>query len=167
MTPSSNAHNSEVVEVGTLAPDFSLPFATQGSIAEALLTLSVEVEKEPIVLAFYPADWSPGCTREVCVFRDATSDPGNPKQRIWAISGDYTWSHHAWAKHLNLPFELLSDHDHTVAKLYGSFNPDSGKNRRSIFVIGTDRKVLFANSTYNVRTDDDYEVLKEVLAGIN
>ncbi|MBI4418857.1 MAG: redoxin domain-containing protein, partial [Ignavibacteriales bacterium] len=73
-------------------------------------------------MAFYPADWSPGCTKELCTFRDSLARLQEPNVEILAISGDYVWSHHAWAKHHEFPFKLLSDHRHTVARLYASSN---------------------------------------------
>ena len=154
---------ADSLKVGAIAPDFSLPFATKDSISFARLALSAEVKKRPIVLAFYPADWSGGCTKEVCAFRDGFTDLAKLGVRIWGISGDYQFSHHEWAMHHNLPFELLSDHDHAVAKLYGSYNPDNGYNRRTVFVVGFDGKLAYIDNEYKVSDDSDFVALKEAL----
>ncbi len=69
MTTMTQAADS--LAVGAKAPDFSLSYATRDSIASDPLMLSKEIGKGPIVLAFYPADWSGGCTNEVCTFRDS------------------------------------------------------------------------------------------------
>jgi len=158
---SSSAADSLVV--GALAPEFSLPFATKDSVSFTKLTLSTELKKGPILLAFYPADWSGGCTKEVCAFRDGFADMARLGVRIWGISGDYVFSHHEWALHHNLQFELLSDHDHAVARLYGSYNADRGFNRRTVFVVGTDRKLAFIDSDYSVSDDSDFVALKAAL----
>jgi len=155
---------ADALTAGQLAPDFTLPYATKDTIAFEGINLATEVKKGPIVLAFYPADWSGGCTKEVCTFRDGFSDLEKLGARIWAISGDYVYSHRAWAKHHELPFELLSDHDHAVARAYGVFNVDSGMNKRSVFVVGTDGKLVYVDSEYSVADDGDYNRLKAELA---
>ena len=85
---------------------------------------------------------------------------------VLGISGDYVYSHHAWAKHHDLPFRLLSDHMHTVARAYSTFNETTGFTRRAVFVVGTDRRILYADPEYSVRDDSDYESLKQALAGL-
>ncbi len=83
-----------------------------------------------------------------------------------AISGDYVWSHHEWAKSLNLPFKLLSDHAHLVAKLYGSFNEKSLFNRRTVFVIDKHGTIVYSNLEYSVGDLRDFEKLKSALANV-
>ena len=85
---------------------------------------------------------------------------------ILAISGDYVWSHHEWAKSLNLPFKLLSDHAHLVAKLYNSFNEKSMYNRRTVYVVDKEGKVSYSNLAYSVRDLKHFEELKSALAAI-
>src|SRR5262245_58951282 len=89
--------------VGDPAPDFALPYATKDSVASDDLKLSSEIGKNIIVLAFYPADWSGGCTKEMCTMRDNIADLGHLNAEVLGISGDYEYSHHEWAKNLNLP----------------------------------------------------------------
>ncbi len=163
---STSAAESSVPVVGAVAPDFALRFATRDSVSFSKLTLSTEVKKSPILLAFYPADWSGGCTKEVCTFRDGFADMAKLGVRIWAISGDYIFSHHEWAMHHKLPFELLSDHDHAVAKLYGTYNADNGFNRRTVFVVGRDGKLAFIDNEYSVGNDSDFVALKAALKDV-
>ena len=163
---STAAPAGEPLTVGMPAPDFTLPYATRDSIASTPLTLSAQVAKGPIVLAFYPADWSGGCTKEVCSLRDAFADLGRLGVRIWAISGDYVFSHHEWAKHHDLPFELMSDHDHAVARRYDSFNPEKGYNRRTVYVIDTRGRIAYVNPAYSVADGKDFDALKAALAKI-
>jgi len=85
---------------------------------------------------------------------------------VLAISGDYVWSHYEWAKYHNLPFRLLSDHSHAVAKLYDSFNEKSLYNRRTIFVVDKAGKIAYENLAYSVADLQDFEKLKTALAAI-
>ena len=163
---SVTAHPQDPLAVGAAAPDFTLPYATRDSIATAPYTLAAEIGKGPIVLAFYPADWSGGCTKEVCAFRDGFGDLATLGVRVWAISGDYVFSHFEWAKHHNLPFALLSDHDHAVAKRYATYNADKGYNVRSIYVIDTKGKIAYVNLQYSVADGKDFDALKTALAKI-
>lgn len=164
MTTLTQAADS--LAVGARAPDFSLPYATKDSIGKEPLTLSKEIAKGPIVLAFYPADWSGGCTIEVCTFRDNFAGLGELGVRLWGISGDYKYSHHEWAKHHNLPFELLADHDHAIAKAYDSYAPEHLYNKRTIYVIGSDGRIAYINPQYKAREPKDFDALKAALASV-
>lgn len=154
------------IEVGQPAPDFSLRYATRDSIAGSPLQLSSIVGRRLVLLAFYPADWSGGCTKEVCSFRDDIATFERLDVDVLAISSDYVYSHHAWAKELDLPFRLLSDHDHTVAKAYQSYNPSTGYNRRTVFVVDRLGRVAYADLEYSVRDDADFKALQSALSAM-
>jgi peroxiredoxin Q/BCP len=153
-------------KVGDAAPDFSLPYATKDTIVWEGESLLATTKNSPVLLAFYPADWSGGCTKEVCTFRDTWNEFASLGVTVWAISGDYAYSHKAWAEHHSLPFRLLSDHDHAVAKAYGSYNDESGMNARTVFLVGKDGKIKYANLKYSVKDDSDFTALKKALAGL-
>lgn len=161
---SLEAQNAPMLQVGDRAPDFSLPYATKDSIARTPLNLSSLVGKSAIVLAFYPADWSGGCTKEVCTLRDDFGNIQSLNADILAISGDYVYSHHEWAKHHNLPFKLVSDHNHEVAKAYYSYNEKSLMNKRTVVVIDTRGAIAYMDLEYSVRDDADFQQLKSALA---
>jgi len=152
--------------VGSTAPEFTLPYATKDSIARGFLKLSDYAGKRTVIVAFYPADWSTGCTKEVCTMRDNFAALQNLDAEVLAISGDYVWSHHEWAKFHNLPFKLLSDHSHAVAKLYDSFNDKSLYNRRTVFVVDKKGKIAYENLMYSVADLQDFEKLRSALAAI-
>ena len=158
------AQDSREPQVGQQAPEFSLPYATRDSIARVPLKLSEFAGKRNVVLAFYPADWSGGCTKEVCAIRDDFGNLQKLNAEILAISGDYVYSHFEWAKHHELPFKLLSDHSHQVAKAYDSYNEKSGMNKRTVFVIDKQGKIAFSDLQYSVADNQDFEKLKEALA---
>jgi len=149
--------------VGATAPDFSLPFATKDSVGEGNLKLSSLVGTKNIILAFYPADWSGGCTKEVCTLRDNFSALAELNADVVAISGDYEYSHHEWAKNYNLPFILVSDHKHETARAYNSYNETTGYNKRTVFIIDKNGKITYADLMYSVRDAESFEKLKKAL----
>lgn len=155
---------TDTLRVGDIAPDFALPYATKDTlIFSPPLKLSDLVGKRNIVLAFYPADWSGGCTKQMCTMRDNFSKLETLNTEILGISGDYIFSHHEWAKHHDIPFKLLSDHSHEVAKKYNSYNELSGMNRRTVYVIDKMGRIAYVNLRYDVRTPADLEKLQEEL----
>ena len=155
-----------MLRVGDDAPDFSLPYATRDSVADDVLKLSAIVGKSNIVLAFYPADWSGGCTKEVCALRDNFAAFGALNAEVVALSGDYEYSHHEWAKFHNLPFRLASDHNHAVAKSYGSYNEVSGRDRRTVFVVDKAGKIAYMDLAYSPRDSVSFDKLQGALKAI-
>jgi peroxiredoxin len=153
-------------QVGESAPDFKLPYATRDSVAEDSLQLSSLVGKRNIVLAFYPADWSGGCTKEVCTLRDNFSQLGAVNADVIGISGDYVFSHHEWAKYHNLPFRLASDHSHAVAKRYASYYDAYGFNKRTVFVVNRQGKIAYEDMAYSPRDSVSFNKLQSALKGI-
>ncbi len=158
--------NSQTLKVGDKAPDFKLPYATKDTIVFAGIKLSDLIGRKNIVLAFYPADWSGGCTTQMCTFRDNFVALSNLDAEVLGISGDYVFSHREWAKSLNLPFKLLSDHKHEVAKLYNSYDENSGYNKRTVFVIDKRGNIAYINWKYDVRDPKHFEELQKALASL-
>lgn len=157
---------NEKLSIGDKAPDFVLPGATKDSIIEPV-RLSNVIGKENIILAFYPADWSGGCTAEMCTMRDNFSLLSGLGATVFGISGDYKYSHYEWAKHHNLQFTLLSDHDHSVAKRYSSYNPDTGFNLRTIYVIDKAGRIAYIDLAYNAREQSSFDKLKSALSAMH
>ncbi len=153
------------LKVGDAAPDFSLPYATRDSIAPDDLKLSSLFGKGPIVLAFYPADWSGGCTKEVCTLRDNFKALAGLNAEILAISGDYEYSHHEWAKHHDLPFKLVADHLHKTAAAYNSYN-EAGYNRRTVYVIDKSGNIAYMDLKYSVRDLESFNRLQNALKNL-
>ncbi|HEX8492324.1 MAG TPA: peroxiredoxin [Pyrinomonadaceae bacterium] len=156
---------SAAPKVGQAAPDFKLPYATQERIffkPEEHLSLSAQRGKN-VILAFYPADWSSGCTQEVCTLRDTFAELSKLNATVLGISGDYVFSHHEWAKLHKLQFPLLSDHDHKVARLYGSYMEDFGLNKRTVFLIDKEGVVRYINLSFKAGDMKDYSALRAEL----
>src|SRR5215213_2105747 len=132
------------------AADFKLPYATQEKLfmkPEEQMSLS-GLRGKNVILAFYPADWSGGCTTEVCTFRDTFMEFGKLNAEVLGISGDYVFSHQEWAKHHKLPFPLLSDHDHHVARAYDSYMEQYGFNKRTVYLIDKEGVVRYVNLAF-------------------
>ncbi|MBC7933070.1 MAG: peroxiredoxin [Rubrivivax sp.] len=152
-------------KVGEAAPDFKLPYATQEKLfmkPEEQMSLA-SLRGKNVILAFYPADWSGGCTAEVCTFRDTFADLGKLNAIVLGISGDYVFSHHEWAKHHKLQFPLLSDHDHKVARAYDSYMEQYGMNKRTIFLIDKEGIVRYVNPALKAGDKKDYDALRAEL----
>ncbi len=153
-------------EIGNPAPEFSLPYAGRDSVGFGSISLSQFTGKKVVVLAFYPADWSGGCTREVCLLRDNFDALAGPDVEVLGISGDSPYCHYEWARHHNLPFLLLSDIKHTVAPAYQSYNPSSGYNNRTVFIIDKEGRFAYIDLRYSTRDTVSFGKLREALAQI-
>jgi peroxiredoxin Q/BCP len=102
------------VKVGSVAPGFTLP--SQGG---EMVSLEDFFGRKPVVLFFYPKDDSPGCTREVCVFRDSFEEFEKLDAEVIGISSDSVESHRSFAVKHDLSFTLLSDEAGNIRRLYG------------------------------------------------
>ncbi|MGV8871419.1 MAG: peroxiredoxin [Rhodococcus sp. (in: high G+C Gram-positive bacteria)] len=125
---------------GELVPDFSLPDQTGQS-----RTLTELLADGPIVLFFYPAAFTPGCTAEACHFRDLASEFAEVGATRVGISADAVAKQAEFAASKSFDYPLLSDEDGTVASAFGVKRGLLAKLspvKRATFVIGTDRKVL-------------------------
>ena len=100
------------VKVGSVAPDFTLP-----SQAGQMVSLEEFFGRKPVVLFFYPKDASPGCTREVCVFRDYFEEFGKLDAEVIGISSDSVESHRSFAVKHDLSLTLLSDEGGNIRRL--------------------------------------------------
>jgi peroxiredoxin Q/BCP len=117
------------VEVGDEAPDFTLPDQEGRPV-----TLS-KLRGKNVVLYFYPKDFSPGCTREACDFRDSYEDFTDAGAVVVGVSGDSVESHKRFIDEYKLPFTLLSDMKGEVRKLYGTYRILGLVSGRYTFII--------------------------------
>jgi glutaredoxin-dependent peroxiredoxin len=157
---------TDSLTVGDAAPAFSLPWATKDSVGTERISLHTIIGQGPAVLAFYPADWSGGCTKEMCTLRDNFSALGTLGLAVFGVSGDYVFSHKEWASALHLPFVLLSDHDHQAARSYESYNDASGYNKRTVFVIDRGGRIAYIDRSYKVGTADSFERLLKAVTSL-
>ena len=126
------------MKTGDKAPDFELPDQT-GTPRK----LSDYLAAGPVVLFFYPAAMTPGCTKESCHFRDLEAEFGAVHAQRLGISADPVDKQHQFADKYGLDFPLLSDTDRSVAKAFGvKRSPTILPNKRATFVIDPDRTVV-------------------------
>jgi thioredoxin-dependent peroxiredoxin len=150
-------------DVGRRAPDFSLPWATKDGIGpiEAPYQLAGDRGKI-VVVAFYPRDFTNGCTAEMRTFAQQYDSLFGPDVVLVGISADSIETHKRFAASLNLPFRLLSDPDQRVSKQYAS-KDKGGYNRRTVYVIGPDGRVKFRNMRFNALDPRDYAELRQAI----
>jgi peroxiredoxin Q/BCP len=148
-------------DVGHRAPDFSLPWANKDGVGpvEAPYQLASDRGKT-VVVAFYPKDFTKGCTAEMRTFAEQYDSLFGPNVVLVGISTDSVQTHSRFAASLGLPFRLLSDPDQRVSKQYSSKDPDGAYNRRTVFVVGPDGKVRFRNMNFNALDPGDYSELR-------
>jgi len=120
-----------ILQKGTPAPDFEL-----NSTPDQKLKLS-DLKGKRVILAFYPADWSPVCSDQMALYNEMLSTFHKYNAQILGISVDSTWCHLAFSKHRNIHFPLLSDFEPKgkVSKEYGSYNEREGTSLRTLFVL--------------------------------
>jgi len=119
-----------MIEVGSRAPSFGGRDQKGAELRSETL-----LGRGPIVLYFYPRDFTPGCTREACLFRDAFDELQGLGASIVGVSVDDGESHRRFAERHGLPFSLLSDPDRAIARAYGIVRPLGLGARRVTFVI--------------------------------
>src|SRR5579863_7284824 len=135
-SPRTQGHNntSTALTAGTPAPDFALK-----STPDQVVKLS-EFRGRPVVLAFYPADWSPVCGDQMGLYNEMLSEFQEYGAEILGISVDGPWCHSAFSRDRKLHFPLLADFEPKgeVARLYGVYRASDGTTERALFVINAE-----------------------------
>jgi len=153
------------VDVGAKAPDFTLHNQNREDV-----TLSAELKKGPVVLAFFPAAFSSVCHQEMCTFRDSASDLNKVNANVLGVSTDTFFTLKAWGDQLKLNFPLLSDYNKEIIKEYGVFNPDmigmKGIAKRAVFVIDRNGVVRHREVLEDARNEPSYDAVKKTLASL-
>jgi peroxiredoxin len=145
--------------VGTRAPDFALPMASGQSLRlEALL-------ETPVVVAFYPLDWSPGCSQQLDLYQDERSEFAKRGAQLIGISVDSIYSHGAWAAVRGLEMPLLSDFHPKggVARAYQVYREDDGFSDRALFLIDTSGEIRYAHVSPYIHHVPDIEELLQAI----
>lgn len=124
------------LKVNTAAPDFSLP-----STSGRLFTLSKEAAGKPLIIYFYPKDFTSVCTKEACEFRDSFEYFKGLDIDIYGISRDDIPTHQEFKKTYQLPFELLADEDGRVADLYDATVPLIRFTKRITYLLDRNHQV--------------------------
>lgn len=153
----------DVPRVGHLAPPVVLPYATSAGLGP--VDQPFELGKELgniVVLAFYPGDFTPGCSAEWRTFRDRAGTMFGSGVVVVGISRDSLRSHQRFAQQLELPFKLLSDADLTVARRFGA--SDETRAKRVVVVVGRDGRVRYVDPVFAALDPESYLHLASAIA---
>jgi peroxiredoxin Q/BCP len=149
---------------GDEAPDFTLPDADGSPVSLA------SFRGQQVIVYFYPAAMTPGCTKEACDFRDNLADLGQAGTAVLGISPDAPGKLAKFRDKEHLTFPLLSDPDHTVLEAYGAWGEKTLYGRKSVgvirstFVVDADGKI--AQALYGVKaTGHVARLMKDLVAG--
>ena len=125
-----------MLKPGTSAPDFVLPDENGKEVSLVEL-----LEDGPLILYFYPADFTPGCTKEACSIRDIHNDLISVGLKVVGISPQDADSHTRFREKHNLPFTLLSDVDKVAIQMYDADGPFGVGVRRITYLIQQSKKI--------------------------
>jgi peroxiredoxin len=119
---------------GTQAPDFQL----DGSADQA--TSLADFRGRPVILVFYPGDWSPVCSDQLALYQELQPEFEKFDAQLVGISVDSTWCHLAFAENRHLQFPLLADFEPKgeVSQLYQAYRPADGTSERALYVLDAD-----------------------------
>ena len=128
------------LRAGTAAPDFTLPSAPDQTVSLK------SFRGRPVILAFYPADWSPVCGDQMALYNEVLPEFQRYDAELLGISVDGVWCHAAFAQHRNLHFPLLADFEPKgeVARRYGVYRERDGFTERALYVIDGDGMVRWS-----------------------
>lgn len=153
------------LRVGDNAPDFTLWEAPGKSI-----TLSQELNNGPVVLVFYPADFTSVCTQELCSFRDSLVEFNQLGAQILGISVDSIFSHSAFKKANDIQFPLLSDWEKTTIRAYGIVYPNLAGMRevakRSVFVVDANGLISYVWVSEDPGKEPPYDEVKAAVESL-
>jgi peroxiredoxin len=122
------------LEPGTPAPEFELKTTPDQSVRLA------DFRGRGLIIAFYPADWSPVCTDQMALYNEVLPEFRRLGAELVGVSVDGAWCHRAFAEHRNLHFPLLADFEPKgeMAKCYGVYDQGGGVSERALFVLDGD-----------------------------
>src|SRR5260370_3105337 len=157
---------SSILAAGTAAPDFTLRVTPDQS-----LTLS-NLRGRPVLLAFYPADWSPVCSDQVTLYNEVLPEFHKHKAELLGVSVDGVWCHAAFARDRRLHFPLLADFEPKgeVARKYGAYRANEGVCERALFVLDRERVSAWSYCSpiaVNPGADGILDALEKLTDGAN
>lgn len=143
-----------------MAPEFTLPWATRDSVGPASDPFRLgHTRGKVVVLAFFPRDFTSGCTAEMRTFSDQYATLFGDGVVVVGISVDSVATHVSFAQSLQLPFQLLSDPAQAVARKYGS-QGSGATMRRTVYVLNQDGRVVYRNLQFGALDPHAYDELK-------
>ena len=150
---------ADLPKVGDTAP--SLEGKDQN---DQTVKLSDYLGKKNVLLYFYPKDFTKGCTKEACGFRDRMNDLQTNNVAVVGVSFDTSHSHKQFADQYQLQFPLIADTDGAISKTYGVKMADKNMSRRVSFLINTDGKIVHVTDSSNAQVH--FDEMKDAIAGL-
>lgn len=150
--------------VGEMAPDFTGVGADKSGTLKAPIHLA-DLKGKTVVLAFFPRARTGGCTMQMTAYRDqyATLFNGGKDVVLLAISNDADTTQTAWATEANFPFKFVSDKDGSIGRKYGSMTETSTAEKRYLYVIGPDGKIVHTAKQFQPGRPSDYTDLADAI----
>jgi peroxiredoxin len=135
-----NLEPQTILQPGTQAPDFRLRSTPDQTVALS------EFRGRPVILAFYPADWSPVCGDQMTLYSEVMSEFGRFDAALFGISVDGAWCHAAYRQHQKIAFPLLADFEPkgAIARRYGAYRHQDGVAQRALFVVDANGVIFWS-----------------------
>jgi peroxiredoxin len=127
----ANEPQTAALKAGTVAPDFTLQCTPDQCVSIS------QLRGKPVVLVFYPADWSPVCGDQLSLYNELTPEFSEFDAQLVGVSVDGIWCHLAFTKDRKLHMPLLADFEPkgAIAQMYGVYDGKAGEAQRALFVI--------------------------------
>lgn len=153
---------NDPLNVGTKAPDFTLPDANGRPISLS------DYRGKPVVLVFYPLDWSPGCSRQLDLYQQELDAFRDRNTELIGLSVDSIYSHGAWAAVRGITFPLLADFHPKgeVARRYNVWREPDGFSERALYLVNADGIIRYAHVSPQLHHVPDIYELFEVIDGL-
>lgn len=146
-----------MLDVGDNAPDFILPDENGNETSLTML-----LDESPVILYFYPADFTPLCTKEACAMRDIHDDILSVGLQVVGVSPQDGESHGRFRDEHNLPFKLLSDENKVAIKMYDADGPLGVGVRRITYLVTQGQKIQDAIQA-DIRVDRHADFIKKAI----
>ncbi|MDB4968898.1 MAG: putative peroxiredoxin [Myxococcales bacterium] len=133
--------SERILKPGVVAPDFRLKATPDQSVALA------DFRGRPVILALYPADWSPVCSDQMAVYNELLDEFHQHDAQLLGISVDGVWCHLAFASNRKLRFPLLADFEPkgAAARSFGAYDNENGVCERALFVIDREGTITWSH----------------------
>jgi peroxiredoxin len=140
MSNTPTAEVSTLLAPGTKAPNFTLPMAPNEPFSLS------DLRGKPVILAFYPADWSPTCGDQIALYNQILPEFQKFGAELLGISVDGAWCHKAYSENRKLKFKLLADFEPkgAVSRQYGAYRNADGMSERALFVLDKDGTIAWS-----------------------
>lgn len=167
-----NAQNSDKKDndqpqlgVGVVAPDFEFVSGKTPEGKPIKSKLSDFRGKKNVLVAFYPKAFTPGCTKQLCGYRDDFEELSKLNLQIIAVSADNQEASDKFKEHYNYPFPVVGDPEHKIIEAYHVPTSSSGNATRSVFLVDKQGRISYIDKSYHV--DNGKEPLYEALKKLN